>query len=368
MGLGLIVANAVASADSLPALIPLAVESVLVAFRLGSHLQHAATQLGSNSLGQHWSKAFHHDEVIVRHAMNTFHKQENTRPHSKLRLSMVTSEYVIVSGPASALVEFSKCLPSDESNRRSPREVYSPHQLMHLIPPSIVKTHVICSSRKRHFNASEPRMPVFSGSNTKPLPGMAPLESLQNAIREITTSTSRWTELFEGRFPRWRQTLRVVTPGSILRSSSVFEELASRNFGITYEDLSSWVSSDHQQQSSDVLSVESVRHFAELRVAFLLPHTHSSSKAHSHKTRVDLHLRPATFRADSGYASEDERPGQTNTGREEIGLAELISVDNKQESFSRIEAAFAAVAKELVLGVEAYPGHPIQTTVTAPVV
>lgn len=297
---------------------------------------------------------FHQDEVIVQHAMNRFHQQENVQPCSKIRLSMVTLEHVMVSGPASVLAEFSKHLPSDESNKRSSGESYEAHQLMHLIPPSSIDIHVLCSSTKTHFDAFEPCMPFFSGSSTKPLAGITPFESLRSAVQEITTSTSRWTELFEGRFPSWRQTLRVVTPGSILRGSSVFEELASRKFDIAYEDLSDWVSSDHQQQSLNVLSVECARHFAELKVPPSVPRTPRSSKAHSPGTKLNLPLRPAIFRVDSGYASEDERPGQKIFGTETTGLDRFISLGNKQEGFLRIEGALEAVAGDAMLGVDAY--------------
>ncbi|KIW10320.1 hypothetical protein PV08_11282 [Exophiala spinifera] len=368
MGLGLVVANAVASADSLSALIPLAVESVLVAFRLGFHLQNAVTQLGCDPLGQHWSKAFRQDEAVVENAMERFHHRENIRSDSKLRLSTVTASYIIVSGPASVLAKFSKYLPSDESSKQMPSNLYEPHQLMHLIPPSIIETHILSSSTKSTFSASEPRLPFFSGSNARPLPGMAPLESLQSTIREITTSTSRWTKLFEGRFPRWRQTLTVVTPGSTLRSSSVFGELASRNFEITYEDLSDWVSADYQQRFSDVSSVGSVKHFSEQRVTPLISRNLRSSKAHSPQMRLGSHSRPDISRVDSGYVSQDESLSQKATGTVALDIGDLITMDNKQQTLSSVEPPFTADAKEVALGGERYTGHSAPEMVTAAVI
>jgi Starter unit:ACP transacylase in aflatoxin biosynthesis len=78
---GLIAASAVASADSLTALIPLAVEAVRIAFRTGAHVGRVAQQLECETGRQSWSTLVAADATAVEAALDKFH-QDNVRAHS----------------------------------------------------------------------------------------------------------------------------------------------------------------------------------------------------------------------------------------------------------------------------------------------
>ncbi len=72
---GLIAASAVASADSLTALIPLAVEAVRVAFRTGAHVGRVAQQLECETDRKSWSTIVAADVKAVEAALSEFHKE-----------------------------------------------------------------------------------------------------------------------------------------------------------------------------------------------------------------------------------------------------------------------------------------------------
>ena len=70
---GLIAASAVASADSLTALIPLAVEAVRIAFRTGAHVGQVAQQLECETGQKSWSTIVAADAKAVEAALSEFH-------------------------------------------------------------------------------------------------------------------------------------------------------------------------------------------------------------------------------------------------------------------------------------------------------
>ena len=72
---GLIAASAIASADSLTALIPLAVEAVRIAFRTGAHVGRVAQQLECDTGRRSWSTIVGADAKAVDTALSEFHEE-----------------------------------------------------------------------------------------------------------------------------------------------------------------------------------------------------------------------------------------------------------------------------------------------------
>lgn len=72
---GLIAASAVASADSLTALVPLAVEAVRVAFRTGAHVGRVAQQVECETGRKSWSTIVAADVKAVEAALSEFHEE-----------------------------------------------------------------------------------------------------------------------------------------------------------------------------------------------------------------------------------------------------------------------------------------------------
>lgn len=72
---GLIAASAVASADSLTALLPLAVEAVRIAFRTGTHVGQVAQQLECERGQNSWSTIVAADAEAAEAALFVFHEE-----------------------------------------------------------------------------------------------------------------------------------------------------------------------------------------------------------------------------------------------------------------------------------------------------
>lgn len=89
---GLIAASAIASADSLTALLPLAVEAVRIAFRTGTHVGQVAQQLECETGQKSWSTIVAADAKAVEAALFVFH-EENVGPlvtdHSKVECLLI---------------------------------------------------------------------------------------------------------------------------------------------------------------------------------------------------------------------------------------------------------------------------------------
>lgn len=78
MGLctGLIAASTIASADSLTALLPLAVEAVRIAFRIGAHVGDVAERLEEwRNQQETWSTIVVADERLAEAALEKFHEE-----------------------------------------------------------------------------------------------------------------------------------------------------------------------------------------------------------------------------------------------------------------------------------------------------
>ena len=76
---GLIAATAVASANSLTALIPLAIESIRIAFRTGAHVARVAQHLEGNNERQSWSTILAADEKVAQSTIDAFHLEHVSR-------------------------------------------------------------------------------------------------------------------------------------------------------------------------------------------------------------------------------------------------------------------------------------------------
>ncbi|KAK5457972.1 polyketide synthase [Exophiala xenobiotica] len=313
VGIGLIVANAVASADSLPSLIPLAVETVSIAFRLGAYLQLLTAQLLHNPLGPSWSRTLKTDKKSAMALLETFHDESNTHAIPRLRLSVVTPDYVVISGSPMVLDRFVQDSGLCSTWIQSCNNVYEPYHAMHMIPDFIIEGDILLPTTRTLFHEAEPRMPFFCGTNAKPLGGFTPLESLASALKEMTTSTVKWTELFEGQRPRWRQGINVFSTGSKLEGSSIISNLSSRNFNVKLDDMSDWIMSGLR----DDCEIGDLSIIAMVACVELEP----SEKA--------LLEPPPAYTADCGYVSKPEKLCANVVEAECLDLSERIGISAK---------------------------------------
>ncbi|KAI4129005.1 MAG: hypothetical protein LQ338_002472 [Usnochroma carphineum] len=107
---GLFAAAAVASAPAGPRLIPLGVETVLIAFRVGTYVHQIARQLEiSPTCTNSWSRVVGGTtESDARTAVAAFHEDKKIPVSKQVYISAVSHSSVTISGPPSTLEQFFK--------------------------------------------------------------------------------------------------------------------------------------------------------------------------------------------------------------------------------------------------------------------
>ncbi|KAI1179145.1 polyketide synthase [Nemania sp. FL0916] len=129
---GLFAAAAIATGPSLSALIPIAVQVVLMAFRVGSHVGSLAERLNpSNGKSESWTYVMSFvNESDAKKIIRDFHQSEGIPHASQAYISAVSASNIAISGPPATLKSlFSKDL---FESRPTAIPVYGPYHASHL--------------------------------------------------------------------------------------------------------------------------------------------------------------------------------------------------------------------------------------------
>ncbi|KAI1462723.1 polyketide synthase [Annulohypoxylon moriforme] len=129
---GLFAATAIASSPSLSALLPIAVQTVLMAFRTGSHVASLAERLSpSTEKSESWTYVLPAaQEAEAKSILAEFHKEEGISQAAHAYVSAVSANNIAISGPPATLQSlFSKDL---FESRPTAIPVYGPYHAPHL--------------------------------------------------------------------------------------------------------------------------------------------------------------------------------------------------------------------------------------------
>ncbi|KAH8671177.1 polyketide synthase [Xylariales sp. PMI_506] len=129
---GLFAATAIASSPSLPALLPIAIQVVLMAYRVGSHVGALADRLcPSSGASESWTYVIPGaNEDQTTNILAAFHGSEGISQASQVYISAVSAGSIAISGPPSTLrILFSKDL---FESRPTAIPVYGPYHAPHL--------------------------------------------------------------------------------------------------------------------------------------------------------------------------------------------------------------------------------------------
>ncbi|KAK9417967.1 putative Polyketide synthase [Seiridium unicorne] len=129
---GLFAATAIASSPSLPSLLPIAVQVVLMAYRVGSHVASLAERLSpSVDNSESWTYVVPGaTEAEAKSIIAEFHKSEGISQAAQAYVSAVSASNIAVSGPPATLKSlFSKDL---FDSRPTAIPVYGPYHAAHL--------------------------------------------------------------------------------------------------------------------------------------------------------------------------------------------------------------------------------------------
>lgn len=236
---GLITATAVACADSLTALLPLAIESVRIAFRAGAHVGKVAQQLEVESRSQSWSTIMASDEKSVQAALDSFHTEKKIAPANKLWISASSASSVTISGPPSTKA---RCWESSEffrSKKSAPVSVFAPYHASHLSSEADVQK-ILRPQTKDVFGTQSVKFPVCSSVSGKPIQAKNGMELLEEAVREIIIQPLRWDKVLKYCASGSPTEAKVFAIGVTNLASSIVSALKANTTKVTLEDQSSW--------------------------------------------------------------------------------------------------------------------------------
>jgi iterative type I PKS product template protein len=236
---GLITATAVASANSLTALLPLAIESIRIAFRTGAHVGRTAQQLECQAGRQSWSSIVNADEKTAQAALDKFQNENIISPSNRLWISASSASSVTISGPPSVLKRFFNS--SDAFARHVDVTIFAPYHASHLHTDADIEK-ILRPQSRTIFGAAKTYYPVCSSVTGKPLEGESALAVLETALQEILLEPLRWDRVLKYCSSAKAKEAQVFAVGPTNLASSVVSALKASVSQVTLEDSNTWIS------------------------------------------------------------------------------------------------------------------------------
>ncbi|KIV92850.1 hypothetical protein PV10_04114 [Exophiala mesophila] len=256
---GLLAAVAIASADSLTALIPLAVETVRIAFRAGAHVGKVALQIEGDSKSQSWSTIVAADEKSAQAALDQFHQEKGTSPTNKLWISASSASSVTISGPPSTKVSLFEDSEFYRSHKSVSVPIFAPYHASHLHSSSDLEK-ILRPQTKAIFEYATARFPVCSSVSGKPYTGKNGYELLQEALKEVIIEPFRWDRVLKYTAASKAAEAKVFAVGVTNLASSVVSALKASIPKVSLEDASHWsvvapAGTQHSKKEADIAIV-----------------------------------------------------------------------------------------------------------------
>ena len=236
---GLLAATSIASADSLTALLPLAVEAVRIAFRIGAHVGRVAQQLEGERRSSSWSTIVAADEKSAQSALDAVHKEHHISPAQKLWISASSATSVTVSGPPSTKTLVFENSDFFRTHKNAPVPIYAPFHATHLHSEADLEK-ILRPQTKQIFGSTTPKYAVCSSVTGQPIQAETGYELLQEALREIVLEPLRWDKVLKYCASGNAQEAKVFAVGPTNLASSVVSALKASTPKVSLEDQSHW--------------------------------------------------------------------------------------------------------------------------------
>ncbi|KAK4214708.1 hypothetical protein QBC37DRAFT_372701 [Rhypophila decipiens] len=197
---GLFAASAIASTPSLSALVPVAVQVVLIAFRTGSYVYNLGERLSpAHEKSESWTYIFPGlKEADVASKLDEFHQSSGIPQASRVYVSAVSASSIAISGPPATL----KSLVSHGSISAKPTSipVYGPYHARHLHSAADIDkilrlndadtTDALYATKPRSLIMSCTSGTWFQETDTKSL--------LKSVVSEILNDTLMFNKVLDG--------------------------------------------------------------------------------------------------------------------------------------------------------------------------
>ncbi|KAI0164431.1 polyketide synthase [Hypoxylon sp. FL1284] len=204
---GLFAASAIASSYSLSALLRIAVQVVLMAFRTGHHVASLAERLDPpTEESDSWTYVLPAaKEAEIRSVLAEFHKKEGISQAAQAYVSAVSANNIAISGPPTTL----KALFQEDlfDSRPTPIPVYGPYHASHL--HSLVDIRKMLRLDDEAVTAalagSKPRSVVVSCVTGAPFTETDTKELLTAVVQEILNEPLRFDKVLSGTVDQARE-------------------------------------------------------------------------------------------------------------------------------------------------------------------
>ncbi|KAI9795935.1 MAG: Type I Iterative PKS [Piccolia ochrophora] len=200
--IGSLAAAAVASSQSLADLLPLAVETVGIAFRVGVQALETAHHLHTkNEKAESWSIAFAGiDELLAQIALGDFNRELDIPKPNRAYVSAVGPKTVTVSGPPSTLKRLLETSSTFKKGVELPIPIHAPYHAPDLYEN--VNFHKVVlghrSSTTETLNRYRPNLTLFSTATGQRYTAGTTLELLAQIVQEVLKETLRWDLVLTG--------------------------------------------------------------------------------------------------------------------------------------------------------------------------
>ncbi|PQE14273.1 polyketide synthase protein [Rutstroemia sp. NJR-2017a BVV2] len=191
---GLLAASAVASCTSLTSLIPLAVQAVRIAFRLGSRVATVGNQLETTKDRQQtWSTIVLGISADAGEAaLAEFNHQKGLIQSTKLYISAVGAMSITISGAPTIRAEFFESCEAFKNLQRREIAIRGPYHASHLYNPQDIE-RILTSEIVSELEKYTSRLPLVGTPAHKE--SISTVELFRSSIMEILAEQVKWDKL-----------------------------------------------------------------------------------------------------------------------------------------------------------------------------
>ncbi|KAI9801586.1 MAG: Type I Iterative PKS [Sarcosagium campestre] len=250
--IGSLAAAAVASSHSIADLLPLAVETVGIAFRVGLQALETSQHLyARNEKVESWSVAFAGiNEVHAQIALEDFNRDLDIPKPSRAYVSAVGPSTVTVSGSPSILKKVLETSSTFKKGVELPIPIHAPYHASELYEQVDFQKIVLGrrSSTAETVGRYSPDLTLFSTTTGKQYEAATTLELFVRIVQELLKETLRWDRVLAGCVEDIAASepshTTVLAFGPTNATNSLVSALqASSSVPISLQDASTWFSS-----------------------------------------------------------------------------------------------------------------------------
>ncbi|KAL9617637.1 MAG: hypothetical protein Q9160_007603, partial [Pyrenula sp. 1 TL-2023] len=237
---GLIAAAAVASAEALSTLLPLAVESTRIAFRIGAHVERVSKQLDCEVGNESWSTIVVLDEALAAVELEKFHTSHNIPSSNRLWISSSTANAVTISGPPSVASLFFEVCSALRKCHKVKTSIHGPYHAKHLHTEEDI-AEILRPESRALFSQAQVCFPVHSSVTGERLSAKTPLELVQACLAEILLTPIHWDQVTKAcSYSTTGSLVKVHAIGPTNLANSMVTALKAAKAQVVLEDHNTW--------------------------------------------------------------------------------------------------------------------------------